>query len=169
MIQPSALVQKERLVLAGMSFFGDPFQFSGDWSEENEIGHLWKRYLNFRGSPIPTAQVLLHPEVSYEMHLWNTETQQKGFYEVFVGQEVQDALDIPLELSCKVLPACQYAIFTLQGQQIIDDWPKWIYQEWLPTSGYREAYPFLLQCYDPRFKSLKDLDNSILEVQIPIR
>jgi len=36
-MQP-ALVEKERMILAGLSFFGDPFATQGGWTEENESG-----------------------------------------------------------------------------------------------------------------------------------
>ncbi len=30
--------------MVGMSFFGDPFTHATMWSEDNGIGHLWKRF-----------------------------------------------------------------------------------------------------------------------------
>jgi len=39
--------QGERIVLAGFSFFGDPFAETGYWTEENEIGRLWNRFFRY--------------------------------------------------------------------------------------------------------------------------
>jgi hypothetical protein len=35
-------------ILAGLSFFGDPFAQSAGWTEENEIGRLWTRFMRLR-------------------------------------------------------------------------------------------------------------------------
>ncbi len=58
MVEPR-LVDKDQIILVGFSFFGDPFKFSGGWSEENEIGRLWKRfmaYLQEAGHPISSVK-----------------------------------------------------------------------------------------------------------------
>ena len=36
-MQPT-IVQKGEIVLVGMSFYGDPFETSAGWTEENQIG-----------------------------------------------------------------------------------------------------------------------------------
>ena len=38
------IVESERIILVGFSFFGDPFALSAGWTEENEIGRLWQRF-----------------------------------------------------------------------------------------------------------------------------
>ena len=40
-------VSKQAINLLGMSFYGDPFKEAGDWSMDNEIGRLSKRYMDF--------------------------------------------------------------------------------------------------------------------------
>ena len=37
-------VEKDEIVLVGMVFYGDPFRNQSSWSQENEIGKLWKRF-----------------------------------------------------------------------------------------------------------------------------
>ena len=32
------VVEKDQMLLVGLSFFGDPFKSSAGWTEENEIG-----------------------------------------------------------------------------------------------------------------------------------
>ena len=41
------LVEADRITLVGFSFFGDPFRMSAGWTEENEIGRLWKRFMAY--------------------------------------------------------------------------------------------------------------------------
>ena len=61
------------------------------------------------------------------------------------------------------------AVFTFEGQQINSDWPRMIYQEWLPNSGYQEAYRYNFQLYDQRFKGIDRLDESAIDVYVPIK
>ena len=86
----------------------------------------------------------------------------------FVGVEVAQLKDLPLEVAVKMLPATQYAVFTLKGQEITSDWAKMIY-EWMPESGYQEAFPFMFQLYDQRFKGLQHLDVSALDAYVPVK
>ncbi len=161
------IIERGQIMLIGFSFFGDPFQASSEWTEENEIGRLWNRlmaYLAERGDSLKH----LKPDVGYELHVEHPETAAKGHFEVFVGLEIERLEAAPVELLLKILPATQYAVFTLRGQQINSDWPRYIYQEWLPGSGYQAAYPYNFQYYDQRFKGLDRLDESEIDVYVPI-
>lgn len=40
------IVERKLTILAGISFYGDPFSQSGGWTEENEIGRLWSRFMS---------------------------------------------------------------------------------------------------------------------------
>ena len=97
------IVEKEQMLLVGLSFFGDPFKSSAGWTEENEIGRLWVRFMTYLENQGARIQHIMDPEVSYEVHIEHPETQAKGEYEVFVGLEVEQLQDeIPnLELALK--------------------------------------------------------------------
>ena len=45
------MIEKRQMMLLGFSFFGDPFKISGGWTEENEIGRLWKRFMASQMKP----------------------------------------------------------------------------------------------------------------------
>lgn len=152
------------VILAGFSFFGDPFHSHAGWSGENEIGRLWQRLVGFLelGSFSPP-----NPGVSYEVHLQNHETGRTGEFEVFVGFEVTDIAHIPVELCLKILPAGDYAVFTLRGEQIHSDAP--ILDDWFAASGRRPAHAFFAQRYDARFKGLDRLAESELDLLVPIQ
>lgn len=152
-----------QLVLAGFSFFGDPFHSHAGWTETNEIGRVWSRlshYLGWSGCPYPP------PPVSYEILLETRETPQTGEFEVFVGFEVQDVHAVPLELSIKVLPETDYAVFTLRGEAIRMSEP--LVDTWLKTADYKRAFPFIMQRYDARFKGLDHLEDSEMDLLIPV-
>lgn len=157
-------------LLAGFSFYGDPFAARDPWSEENEIGLLWARLMAYLDAH---AEVLAGPEraagVMFEVHIPHAETAVTGRYEVFTGLPVPDPGGVPVELLLKRLPGGLHAVFTLQGAAISGDWHRLIYHDWLPTSGYEAAHSYGFQRYDARFLGLERLEESSLDVYIPVR
>ena len=168
MIEPTHIVERSRLLLAGFSFFGDPFALSDGWSMDNEIGRLWQRFMAFFEAHDQQVPGMTDEQAMFEVHIEHPETRSKGLFEVFVGVAVDELGTLPVELVVKVLPPTQYAVFTLRGQAITGDWGKQIYQEWLPQSEYRVTYPFSFQYYDERFKGLHQLDESTLDIYVPV-
>ena len=41
------IIDGGQIILVGFNFFGDPFKLSGGWTEENEIGRLWQRFMAY--------------------------------------------------------------------------------------------------------------------------
>ena len=41
------IIDKEQIILFGFSFFGDPFNKHDCWTDDNEIGRLWKRFMTY--------------------------------------------------------------------------------------------------------------------------
>jgi AraC family transcriptional regulator len=163
------IVEKDRMVLVGFSFFGDPFALSSGWTEDNEIGRLWRRYGAYLANNADRMQRVRDREVCYEVHVEHEETASLGHFEVFVGIEVEDLDDVPAELLVKVLPPTLYAVFTFSGGQITSDWQQLIDRDWMPKSGYEQAYRYSFQLYDRRFKGMDRLEESEIDVYIPIR
>jgi AraC family transcriptional regulator len=163
------IISKPELLVVGMNFYGDPFQQASAWEEENQIGLLWKRFMALLQQNPSAIKHIAVPDVALEIHLYSKETQAKGLFDVFVGIMVEKLEDVPLECTVKLLPATQYAVFTLKGRQITGDWGKEIYGEWLPSSGYSTPYNFMIQYYDSRFKGLDKLEDSLLDVYIPVK
>ena len=163
------ILEKDEIILIGFSFFGDPFQLSDDWTSENEIGRLWKRFFSYLGTHKSSLKHIVDPNVAYEVHIVHKETPTTGNMDIFVGLEVKTLEDIPPRVLVKILPATKYAVFTLVGQEITSDWGWTIYREWLPASGYQESFPFSFQYYDQRFKGLDNIKESVLDVYIPIK
>lgn len=163
------IVETQRMLLLGFSFFGDPFQVSGGWTEENEIGRTWKRFMSFLEEHPQRLKHVTTDEVAYEVHIYHEETPQTGEFEVFVGLEVEELEDVPLEVCVKILPPATYAVFTLQGEQIVSDWPMMIFGEWLPQVGYEGEHSHSIQRYDERFKGVDSIAESILEIYIPVK
>lgn len=167
-MEPTMIIERDPIILLGFSFFGDPFATSAGWTEENEIGRLWSRFMAYTTQQGDRIKHVKDNTVFYEVHVENEETAFKGHYEVFVGVEVEKLEDVPVEVLIKMLPPAKYAVFTLKGEQITSDWPSMIY-EWMLGSGYHQAHKYGFQLYDARFKGLENLDESELDAYVPIR
>ena len=74
---------------------------------------------------------------------------------------------MPFDLTIKVLPAATYAVFTLTGKRIVEDWEKEM-EVWLEQDSYQEDYPYNFQYYDTRFKGMDRIEESQIDVYIPI-
>lgn len=167
-MEEPVLVECERMWLVGLSFYGDPFATSAGWTEENEIGRLWSRLGALLQHHAEALTPHMVPGRSYEVHLADQDAIAKGEFEVCVGVEVRDLDVVPLEMVVKVLPATTYAVFTLRGQEIVADWERIIESGWATAAGYRRAHPYNIQAYDERFVGLDRLDESVIEVMIPV-
>jgi predicted transcriptional regulator YdeE len=114
---------------------------------------------------------ILHPlpvQASYEVHIYGPETMTKGLFEVFIGVAVEQLEAVPVDLLVKVLPATEYAVFTLEGEKISSDWHLEI-DQWIKAAGYEHAHPYSFQYYDARFKGLDQLAGSQLDVYMPVK
>ena len=159
------ITTQESITLMGFGFFGDAFAQSAEWTEENEIGRLWNRFMTFvQGQPLPTL-VQSH---YYEVHTEVPEAAEKGYVDVFVGAATTKADGLPAGPLYKVLPAGEYALFTLRGEAIAGDWYYSMLREWLPDAGLRLRWPFVVQRYDERFKGTDRLAESELDILVPV-
>jgi len=165
---PLQICERDRLLIVGLSFFGDPFGLSGEWTEENEIGRLWHRYMTFMHSPGAQTPPILNPTVGYELWIEHADTRAKGFWEIFVGQEIADIAAAPVELSLKALPAATYAVLTLRGEEIASDWQRAMLDS-LIEAGFQQALPYSFEYYDHRFKGMERLAESEIDVYIPVK
>ena len=169
------IVHYPSLLLAGLSFFGNPIHSHAGWTEGNEIGRLWNRLMHLWQAPDavglmpPDAGAAMPPMpgIMYEIHLQHADTMQTGEYEGFVGFEIDALADLPLALCAKVLPASDYVLFTLRGEQIRMEEP--FIDAWLATAAYEIAVPVYIQRYDERFKGLDRIAESELDFLIPVR
>ncbi len=165
-MQPT-IVYLDEITLVGMSFYGDPFETSAGWTEENQIGRLWHRLMAYLAEHPDKIQHPVPIHASYEVHIYGPETMTKGLFEVFVGIAVEPLEVVPVDLLIKILPATHYAVFTLEGEQIASDWHLEI-NKWITAAGYQTVHPFSFQYYDERFKGLDALEESQLDVYMPV-
>ncbi|MFX0094744.1 MAG: GyrI-like domain-containing protein [Candidatus Hodarchaeota archaeon] len=170
-MQPK-IIEKEAIKLIGTIFYGK--MSGGGWSAENPIGKTWQRWGKFREANWDLIKdKVVNPDIAYEIHVWNEkEYKETGFFSAFVGLEVKDLDDVPLELVSMVLPASTYAIYTAKGKEITTTRTDEVLPELdYPRLEIRE-YRWEIQAYDfQRFKGLEGtkIDVSELDFYIPIQ
>ena len=154
--------------LLGCEFYGDPFLNSEEWSYENQIGTLWKRF----GKLAQKYEFILEklnvkPNFAYEIHIEPAEYAKTRQYYVFVGIEIDYFDEIPLEMVIKQLPLTQYVEFTTT---MAERKTEYIFQDWLISeeSEYCQSYPYVIQQYGPMYKGLED-PTSEIEWLIPVK
>lgn len=164
------IIEMDTLNLIGMEFYG----LVEEQKEENPMENLWNRFMKFSQEKWNLIQdSVKNPDLSYEVHIWNPqEIDDTGKFHVFIGLEADELDFMPLELVRKKLPSSKYAKFTLKGGEI-NEWESLIYEDWFKDSEYVlqlfEGYQFHIQRYDEkRFKGIDNLEDSELEVFIPV-
>lgn len=163
------IVERNAIPLVGMSFYGDPFREAGDWSTDNEIGHLSRRFIQYAKDNQALLDSIASKDGFYELHIHTPESSAKGFFEVFVGQMMRGNAftSVPVELSVKILPAGHYAVFNLVGEQIFSDWYRDI-ETTLKQKGWQRTALYFFQVYDERFKGMERIAESELSAFIPV-
>lgn len=163
------IIKRTPLHLVGCVFYGDPFHSRKGWDVENEIGLLWKRFMNlYEKHKDALERYRMNKDTAYEVHVQPEDYKDTKKFYVYVGVEVEKIEEMPLEMYGKVFPASMYAVFTFKGKDIFRG-GEYIWQEWLPASDYEEAYPYVILAYDKtRFFGLDD-ENSELDYCVPIK
>ena len=161
--------RKKSLKIIGCVYYGDPLHSKEGWNVENEIGLLWKRFMNlYEKYKDIIERHRINEKVAYEIHVQPEDYKETKKFYVYVGVEVTKLDEMPLEMYGKIFPATMYAVFTFKGKDIFRG-GKYIWQKWLPNSNYEEAYPYLIQAYDEaRFHGL-DNEESEIDYYIPIK
>jgi predicted transcriptional regulator YdeE len=163
-------IQSPGMILAGFSFFGNPFHNAVGWSVENEIGRLWQRFIPFLQEHAELlVPYIIQSDYYYELHIETYETAKTGEYEVFVGCEVNQPVDLWPQISFKHLQPSTYACFTLKGKEITGDWSTLIFEGWLKQSEYESAFPVVIERYDSRYLGVEQVEQSELDVLVPIK
>lgn len=168
--------------LVGLSFFGDPFSGNAGWTEENEIGRLWSRFMRYRneaGGDFPPVSPIPLPGYSgaseslmFEAHIFDSDTVKTGHYEVFVGYPTDlksGVVRIPTLLSVKHFVSAKTAWFSLSGTAMADEDSYKAMENWIAERGFVRDGSGTCNVYDERFKGLDRLDESVIDVFIPVR
>lgn len=162
------IIDRGELTILGMIYYGNPFWNAEAGAAENEIGKLWTRFNAYYDSNRLAFKQEVNPSVGWELHIGTDEYEETKEYYVLVGVEVAEIEDMPAPVFAKVLPAGTYAVFTLKGAEMTENWGHAIYQEWLPSSAYEEAYSCTIERYDgDSFTGWGDAESEV-EIWVPV-
>lgn len=157
------ITEKTAFRLIGCSFYGNPFVTASEWSEDNGIGLLWKRFFREYQHHREFLDPLRTDDTWLEVHLMNPDSEEQGLFEVFVGIPVSSLDAIPTAMVGKTLPSVRYAVFTRYGEAIFGD----CRDEALSLgAAVRSDYGF--QRYDERFKGMDRISESALDFYYPL-
>lgn len=151
------------LVLAGVSFYGNPFAPVDEWSRATNLDRLRERYDRTLAALRVRPELWVEPDAIYEVHLEAEDSGGTGLFEVFLGQRIAAGSDAPFQLCVKRLGGGPHASFRVDGEDLEGDWAGWIARVWLPASPYVAAPGYLIQrrgAASPR---------GPLEVWVPVR
>jgi len=161
------IVDKRKIILAGIDFYGNPFKEGEGWSTQNAIGQLWQRLDNIFRKKNDSIKYIVS-DAGYEVWIDFEDEQKSENRYIFLGVEVEKPDDLPLELVTKTLPETKYAIYTLKGEEIKSDWPSKILG-WISEAGLEQSYTYIYEYYDSqRFKGMDD-PNTELDIYVPIK
>ncbi len=164
------IIEKKKITLVGMDFFGKPYEKAGGWSQKNAIGELWKRFEAFFSKKKNAIKHLVS-ESGHELWIDFETEKGSGNKYIFAGVEVAKIDDTPLELVIKVLPETRYAVFTFTMREIKENWSKTqeIWSKWLPQAGLEPSFDYMIEYYDTkRFKGMDNLDSE-LDFMVPVK
>ena len=154
--------------LLGLSFFGDPFTSHAGWTEGNEIGRLWVRFLDYMKAADPEALPENElPRVTLECHIITPDSMETGEFEIFVGYKISDLDNVPADLLVKKFQPSTYVVFTSEGEGIMGNFD-FDFDGELAKLGFKRTGPHFIQWYDERFKGLDNLEESQLDWWFPV-
>lgn len=160
-------IDKDSMILLGLDFYGDPFANSSWWTEDNEIGLLWKRFMdNFM--PIKEMfQTYLKNDIYHEIHIMNNNFKDTGHYEIFIGLELSELPTDCLHFLIKIIKPQSYVKLTLSGDEIYSDYNSEL--EKICNQNNKTIYKdFMIQSYDERYKGINNTLDSEMDVLIPV-
>jgi predicted transcriptional regulator YdeE len=156
------------MMLAGVSFFGDPFTYHTEWDNDNEIGQLWTRFYQLLESEPDFNQQVINAGIQYEMHLMHPQSRSTGAYEVFIGVPVEELQSIPVHFLIKSTPARRYLQYRIGGQAIVGDIQQMPIAKDAESLGIKIAPDYHLVGYDQEFLGMDRLDESTVLILIPL-
>jgi predicted transcriptional regulator YdeE/DNA-binding transcriptional MerR regulator len=130
-------------------------------NENQEIKDMWEHEFNPRMDEVNSVTAN-----TYGICLV-TDGLPDGEFQYIAGMEVASEDDVPPGMVVTRVPEQQYAVFAHRGSlETLSDTFSYIYQSWLPSSGYRRANTPDFEMYDEEFKAFEA--DSVLYLYVPI-
>lgn len=147
----SQLLTKPALTIAGMKIRTQPMS--------PEIPQLWGKF----APRIDEIAQIAEPMVSYG--LMGRYSADMGGFDYMAGVSVESAADLPAGMTTWEIDAHTYAVFEATLSTIGETFG-YIYNRWLPDSGYQPVRDFCFERYPETFNP--DDPNSKMAIYIPV-
>jgi predicted transcriptional regulator YdeE/DNA-binding transcriptional MerR regulator len=153
-MQPK-FVELPAFTVVGMRYYGR--------NEHQEISGLWGEF-NMR---VPEIQHVTPGSAAYGVCITPPDAPN-GEFEYVASFQVDSITDIPEGMVSRQVPAGKYAVFTHEGSlEKLCDTYHYIYQVWLPQSGYQIGAGLDFEYYDEDFKDFAP--DSKFYIYVPVK
>ena len=153
-MQPE-IIEYRSFLVAGPAYVGD--------NANQEIADLWANDF----APRENEFKRVDPYVSYGVCEMD-DTLTNGCFRYYAGVEIRDPKEAPEGMSVIKVPAGKYAVFKHTGSlDTLGKTHEYIYNRWLPTSGYQRDDRPDLEVYTTEFHDFQP--DSILYLWVPIK
>jgi predicted transcriptional regulator YdeE/DNA-binding transcriptional MerR regulator len=151
------IVKKDGFTMVGLRYFGT--------NQNQEISRMWgqfnQRMEDMGGLPNDTGEAAIGLCITPE------DAPVEDGFEYVAGLPVSKVGDVPEGFVVRGVPAYTYAVFTHKGDLAsLAGTYEYIYETWLPQSGYQLAAKLDFEYYNEEFKDFAP--DSVFYIYIPI-
>jgi AraC family transcriptional regulator len=152
------IITKPAFTMVGIRYFGK--------NEHGEIPELWEvfnqRMTELKGLPNETGEAAIGLCITPE------DDPTDGSFEYTAGLIVHKGEDVPDGFVVRHVPEHTYAVFAHKGDlPSLSKTYEYIYETWLPQSGYELAAKLDFEYYNEDFKDFAP--DSVFYIYIPIK
>lgn len=152
------IINKPGFTLVGLRYYGK--------NENQEIHELWNQF-NRRMAQIGSVKHATN-EACIGLCLTLDEDPMEGAFEYIAGLPVSEVENLPEGFVVRQVPEHTYAVFPHKGDlQSLGKTYEYIYETWLPQSGYDLAEKLDFEYYNEDFKDFAP--DSVFYIYIPIK
>jgi predicted transcriptional regulator YdeE/DNA-binding transcriptional MerR regulator len=136
-------------------------------SDESKLSGLWEQFIPRIGE----IRRRIQPDVTFGICFHDAELKAQSKFSYMACVKVDEsslaAVEVPPGMIARTVPAKDYAVFTHQGMlDTLGDTYQYIYETWLPESGYDSELEIDIQWNDHR-TDMTRLDSR-MDIYIPI-
>ena len=147
------IVTKPSFLVAGTLYQGK--------NENQEIADMWQEEFLPRMDEVKSVS-----HNTYGVCI-DTPDLPDGEFQYIAGMEVANEASVPEGMVLTRVPEGQYAVFEHHGPiKKLSETYAYIYQSWLPSSGYKRTASIDYELYDEKFKDFSE--DSILYLYVPV-
>lgn len=156
-IMEPKIISKPKFSVVGLHYFGK--------NEHQEISELWGQFNNrmkaMGGIENDTGEAAVGLCITPE------KGPEDGSFEYIAGVIVNEASDVPEGFVVRHVPSYTYAVFAHKGDLAgLKETYAYIYESWLPQSGYEVAAKLDFEYYNEDFKNFAP--DSVFYIYVPI-